>query len=345
VAVLLVLLAHSTVAFPYIPFFRWVDSYGSLGVQLFFVLSGFLITKILLESKSSSNFFRNFYMRRALRIYPLYYALLAFVMFSGVVHQHGVRWWPYALYLSNLTYAHGTQPAPLGPVWSLAVEEQFYIVWPFLVAGLSRRNLERVCLVTIAGAICLRLSGAMQLHNTLVQLDALAAGGLVACRFDQIAIWRPFSRWVACLLPLGINLPAGHWNNLSQTLQVVGSVALLIVLLEDKASSSQIFRFAPLRFAGKVSYGVYLLHSLIFATVLRSGIYHAAIATRSLPIALLCLAIEFAAAFGIAALSFYFFESPFLRLKRYFNPVPAPANPASRESTQAIAPEQALLRS
>ena len=332
-------------AFPYITLFRWADAYGSLGVQLFFVLSGFLITRILLESKDGANFFRNFYMRRALRIYPLYYALLGFVMFSGVVHQHGVHWWPYALYVSNLFYGHSKQPAPLGPVWSLAVEEQFYIVWPFLVAGLSRRNLERVCLATIAGAVCLRLTGVMQLHNTLVQLDALAAGGLVACRFDQIARWRPISRWIACLLPLGINLPAGLWNNLSQTLQVAGSLALLIVLLDDKAPTSEGFRAAPLRYAGKISYGVYLLHSLIFATVLRSGMYRAAIAAKSLPLALLCVAIEFALAFLLATLSFYGFESPFLRLKRYFESAVGPADRAIRESTKAIAPDPALLRS
>ena len=135
-AVLLVLLAHSAIAFTRVPAMRWIEGYGNLGVQLFFVLSGFLITRILLDTKDTPHFFRNFFVRRALRIYPLYYALLGFVVFSGLVHQHGVRWWPYILYLSNIIYGAGREPSPLGPVWSLAVEEQFYLVWPFVVSVL-----------------------------------------------------------------------------------------------------------------------------------------------------------------------------------------------------------------
>ncbi len=192
-AVFLVLLAHSAIAFTRVPAFSWIDNYGSLGVQLFFVLSGFLITRILLETKDTPNFFRNFFVRRALRIYPLYYALLFFVMFSGVVHQHAVRWWPYIFYLSNIVYGHTVEPSPLAPVWSLAVEEQFYLVWPFVVSVISRRALERLCVAMIVGAICLRLTGALQFHNTLLQLDALGAGALIACRWDKIASWRPYA--------------------------------------------------------------------------------------------------------------------------------------------------------
>src|SRR6201996_2853221 len=150
-AILLVLLAHSTDVFTGVPFFRWIDGYGSLGVQLFFVLSGFLITRILLDTRDTPYYFRNFFAKRSLRIYPLYYALLIFVMFSGLVHQHGVRWWPYTLFLSNLVYGDTTQPAPLGPVWTLAVEEQFYIFWPVIVSFLPRRRLEQLCYTIITG--------------------------------------------------------------------------------------------------------------------------------------------------------------------------------------------------
>ncbi|MDX6462167.1 MAG: hypothetical protein QOH35_5173 [Acidobacteriaceae bacterium] len=319
-AVLLVLLAHSAIAFTRVPSFKWIDHYGSLGVQLFFVLSGFLITKILLDSKDTPHFFRNFYVRRALRIYPIYYALLGFVMFSGVVHEHGVRWWPYVLYLSNVIYGNTTQPAPLGPVWSLAVEEQFYLLWPLIVSVLSRRSLERFCFTMIIGAICLRFTGFLQLHNTLLQLDALAAGALVACRFDQIASWRPSARFVACLFPLGVSLPAGFWNNLSQTVQVVGSTALLAVLLDNGAAISRVFRTPALRYLGRVSYGVYLLHSLVFAAFLRSRFGHSVIQSGSAMAAILCMIGQFSIVLAIATLSFYFFESPFLRLKRYYEP-------------------------
>ena len=346
-AVMLVLLAHSTVAFAYVPLFRWTDAYGSLGVQLFFVLSGFLITRILLDTKDSTNFFRNFYMRRALRIYPLYYALLLLVMFSGAVHQHGVTWWPYALFVSNEVYRHvATQPAPLGPVWSLAVEEQFYLVWPLLVAAVPRKWLPRVCLLIIASAVCLRLTGWMQLHTTLIQLDALVAGGLIACGFEQLAPYRRYARLVACLLPLGVTLKNGLWNDLSQTLQVAGAVALLIVLLDDRALLSKWLRARPFRFVGKISYGVYLLHSLIFAWFLRSSLYRYAVQKQSLAVALFYLLAETALAIGVATLSFYLFETPFLRLKRFFesSPVPRRAADQSQMATAEVS-EPALLSS
>ncbi len=319
-AVLLVLLAHSAIEFIHVPYFRLVDNYGSLGVQLFFVLSGFLITRILLDSKDRPHFFRNFFARRALRIYPLYYALLAFVVFSGTVHQHGVHWWAYVLYVSNLVYGNTTQPAPLGPVWSLAVEEQFYLLWPLIVYALSRRSLERLCFAMIIGTIGLRFTGLLQLHNTLLQLDALAAGALVACRLEQIAGWRPSARFVACLLPLGLSLPAGFWNNLSQTVQALSGMALLVLLLDDGAVISRRFRAPALRYLGKISYGVYLLHSLVFAAFLRSGFGQSVIRSGSAIGALLCLAGEFCIVLAIASVSFYLFESPFLRLKRYYEP-------------------------
>jgi peptidoglycan/LPS O-acetylase OafA/YrhL len=317
-AVLLVLLAHSAIAFTRVPAFRWIDGYGSLGVQIFFVLSGFLITRILLDSKDAPHFFRNFFVRRSLRIYPLYYALLGFVVFSGVVHQHGVRWWPYVLYVSNIVVGNKTQPSPLGPVWSLAVEEQFYLLWPFIVSVLSRRSLERLCITMIIGAICLRFSGVLQLQNTLLQVDALAAGALVACRFNQIASWRVPACFVACLLPLGIGLPGGFWNNLSRTVQALSSMALLVVLLGNGIAISWLFRAPVLRYLGRISYGVYLLHSLVFAAFLRSRLGLSVIQSGSATAAVLCMLGEFCLVLAIATVSFYLFENQFLRLKRYF---------------------------
>jgi peptidoglycan/LPS O-acetylase OafA/YrhL len=342
-AVLLVLLAHSAIAFTRVPSLKWIDGYGSLGVQLFFVLSGFLITGILLDSKGTPYFFRNFFVRRGLRIYPLYYALLGFVVFSGVVHRHGVHWWPYILYLSNF-FGGITQPAPLGVAWSLAVEEQFYLLWPFIVSVLSLRSLERFCFATIICASCLRITGVLALHNTLLQLDALAAGALIACRLDQIASWRPSARFFACLLPLGVSLPVGLWNNLSQTLQVLSSAALLIVLLDNQAASSDLFRAPALRYLGKVSYGIYLLHSLVFAAFLRSRVGLSVIQSGSAIGAILCLIGEFILVLAIASVSFYFFESPFLRLKRYFEQQEKPDPRASvndRKDMNPLAPTQA----
>jgi peptidoglycan/LPS O-acetylase OafA/YrhL len=336
-AVFLVLLAHSATVFTGVPSFKWIDSYGNMGVQLFFVLSGFLITRILLDTKDTPHFFRNFFVRRGLRIYPLYYALLAFVVFAGVVHQHGVRWWPYVLYLSNIIYGSGTEPAPLKPVWSLAVEEQFYLVWPFVVSILSRRALERLCVIIIIGTVGLRLTGVLAFHNTLLQLDALAAGALIACRFDKIALWRPYALFVACLLPLGFSLPIGFLNNVSQTIQALGGAALLIVLLDNEVFISRAFRAPALRYLGKISYGVYLIHSLVFAAFLRSHLGIAAIASGSALVAAGCLIGEFTIVLAIATVSFYFFESPLLRLKRYFEPESRQANKDEKMDVHSVA--------
>jgi peptidoglycan/LPS O-acetylase OafA/YrhL len=310
---------------------------------MFFVLSGFLITRILLDSKGAPHFFRNFFVRRALRIYPLYYALLAFVVFSGVVHQHGVHWWPYLLYLSNLVYGRGSQPSPLKPVWSLAVEEQFYLLWPFIVSVLSRRNFERLCVTIVVGAISLRFAGMLPFHNTLLQLDALAAGALVACRFEQIASWRPIARVVACLLPLGVSVPFAFWNSLSQTIQAFGSAALLIILLSPDAALSPVFRMPALRYLGKISYGVYLLHSLIFAAFLRSRLGSVAHSGSAIA-AILCIIGEFSIVLALATASFYFFENPFLRLKRYYEPERAgqPESTVSSKDIKTLAPGEAV---
>ncbi len=311
---------------------------------MFFVLSGFLITRILLDSKEAPHFFRNFFVRRALRIYPLYYALLAFVVFSGVVHQHGVHWWPYALYVSNLIYGHGNQPSPLKPVWSLAVEEQFYLLWPLIVFALSRRNFERLCIAIIIGAISLRFAGILPFHNTLLQLDALGAGALVACRFDQIASWRPTARVMACLLPLGVSVPFAFWNSLSQTIQAFGSAALLIILLNNNAVLSPTFRVPALRYLGKISYGVYLLHSLIFAAFLRSRLGFLVVRGGSAVEATLCIIGEFSVVLALASASFYVFESPFLRLKRYYEQEKAgqTVNTGSSQDIKTLAPGEAV---
>jgi peptidoglycan/LPS O-acetylase OafA/YrhL len=141
---------------------------------------------------------------------------------------------------------------------------------------------------------------------------------LVACRFDKIAYWRLPACFIACLLPLGIGHPVGFWNNLSQTVQALSSMALLVVLLGNGLLISRLFRAPALRYLGKVSYGVYLLHSLVFAAFLRSRLGLSVIQSGSALGAVLCMLAGFGLVLAIATVSFYLFESPFLRFKRYF---------------------------
>src|SRR3984885_11738011 len=139
-AVLSVLL-HNTDVDPAFPL-GFIAANGWMGVDLFFVLSGFLITGILVDTKNSDGYFRNFYVRRCLRIWPLYYSLLFFMFvivrflsqseFQAVV-QTSSPWWAFPLFLQNFLLPISTNAAgPLGVTWSLAIEEQFYLVWPLV---------------------------------------------------------------------------------------------------------------------------------------------------------------------------------------------------------------------
>src|SRR5262249_20264383 len=131
-----------------------VADFGWIGVDLFFVLSGFLITGILVDSKEQSNYFRGFYWRRVLRIWPLYYGLVLLVYLIGPHLRLAANWnissyapWIYVFFLQNILIPDwGIYP--LTPTWSLAIEEQFYLIWPLAVRFLSTRIL-RACLIAI----------------------------------------------------------------------------------------------------------------------------------------------------------------------------------------------------
>ena len=214
VAILAVLCFHLTDILGVSASSSWIDrgvhkvfAQGWMGVDLFFVLSGLLITGVLLDAEGTSHYFRNFYMRRVLRIFPLYYAVVGFYLVIlpiiaprisaeyGVVVGNPIYYW---LYFSNHAIAQGLAGGKqqfvgvLGPTWSLGVEEQFYLVWPLLVYFLSRRGMVRACVGAVAMAIALRIvllsSGVHWAYiSTLTpcRLDALAIGGLLACLIRQ----------------------------------------------------------------------------------------------------------------------------------------------------------------
>src|SRR5580700_9993704 len=159
-AVLLVLL-HNTNIYP-----SWhlgfISDNGWMGVDLFFVLSGFLITGILLDTKQSAEYFKNFYARRCLRIWPLYYSALLFMFVilpllrpteaAAIFAPRSSPWWAYPLYLQNfLVPIPSKATGLLGVTWPLAVEEQFYLCWPLAVRFCTESQLRRITL----GVICL----------------------------------------------------------------------------------------------------------------------------------------------------------------------------------------------
>src|SRR5436190_1183897 len=193
VAILMVIFHNQTPKYPSLHLQR-IFANGWMGVDLFFVLSGFLITGILIDAPHSADYFGNFYARRCLRIWPLYYALLLFMFVviprvqpaSAVdLFERSSPWWSYPLFLQNFLVRIPTNAAgPLAVTWSLAIEEQFYLVWPWVVRYSSLAQLRRLALLVIGLSPALRLAlsayGVNLYTNVFCRLDGLMAGALLA---------------------------------------------------------------------------------------------------------------------------------------------------------------------
>jgi peptidoglycan/LPS O-acetylase OafA/YrhL len=317
----------------------WV---GRLGVNLFFVLSGFLITGLLVDSKQRPDYYSRFYIRRALRILPAYLLTILLLIFVWSAP------WKFVglslLYLSNLTPLWGI--AISYPVlWSLAVEEHFYFLWPTIVRNLKVPLLVAICVAIILLSPVSRLAGFFLSHNagpsayvcneyTWNSSDGLACGALLALwlRFSnpsRRAVWRAVSvLFVIALLIWTLFFPWGIWTRqtpFGASLQVVPwhllFVALLaFFLLVGTSPWKQLVNSKILRFFGDISYGLYLYHLLAFfaldALANRASISW--LALQPLSALLLRFLIGATLAIAVSFLSRRFLEDPFLALKTKF---------------------------
>lgn len=236
---------------------------GPMGVRLFFVLSGLLITGILIrarqEASSRMGVWRAFMARRALRILPAAYVVLAVAWLAGVpgMRQHG--WW-HVSYLSNVLFARqGDYDDGLAHFWSLAVEEQFYLLWPAVILLVPIRALPAVlAALCVASGLCRGWVASFDefaaWHLLPTKLDALAFGGLLA--LVTVSPW-----WLvvsgAAVLGLGLT---GLWPNVTSEWGLIGISAAVIVWLASRGS--RFFEWSPLVALGTISYGVYLWHAL-----------------------------------------------------------------------------------
>jgi peptidoglycan/LPS O-acetylase OafA/YrhL len=295
------------------------------GVDLFFVLSGFLITTILLQARPGDwHEVRNFYIRRSLRIFPLYYAvLIAVVLFGGAVSP------PFWVYLQNLWIALAeplklTYPAGPNHFWSLAVEEQFYLVWPFLILFLPRRWLAGVMWAGVVVPLVLR---ALLVHTsvdlfyfTFTRLDGLAAGALLAFYYHRGTLGRVrgllWALGAICLLSLLSERLISHgsgagWVQIVKYTSAAGFYTAVIGLLITQADSAvhRCLRSRPMREVGRVSYGLYVYHPFVFLF----AAHHLA-AWNLLARTVFC----FGGSFALAIASFHAFESPITNLKKRF---------------------------
>lgn len=320
---------------------------GWMGVDLFFVLSGFLITGILVDTKRSESYFKNFYVRRCLRIWPLYYSLLLFMFvvirflnpsqFHAVLEQSS-PWWAFPLFLQNFLLPISTNAAgPLGVTWSLAIEEQFYLLWPLVVRFCSRTQLRRFAVLEICISPALRYY--LSLHhvdlytNVFCRLDGLMAGAFLAVlvRSDTFV---PSKLLKGAWILLGITAPLAFVTEAFHARWIVFSFTALA-----SASFIYVSLFSPRKwlqalvtnrfmiYTGTISYGLYLLHKIPSGMV--ETLHWDQHPFLLLPIIVL-------ASYAIAALSWNLLEKPFLRLKRFFE---ARLDPSDRPNNPlAIAP-------
>jgi peptidoglycan/LPS O-acetylase OafA/YrhL len=313
---------------------------GHLGVRLFFVLSGYLITGILLRCRSSieahqsdaATALRHFYIRRFLRIFPPYYALLALMAVTNFPGVRNTLWW-HASYASNILFAvQGSwTPWVTSHFWSLAVEEQFYLVWPFLILLVPRSRLRIVVIAIAVSAPLFRLIGLLIGANetalyvaTPASLDALGLGSLLALCADQPAAWRRLIRLGLISIPLtfitfGILLVTDQpWLNyvVYETVVAVALACLVGKTAEGFGGlSGKLLSLRPLQYVGKISYGIYLYHLFVLAAFSKLlGIARLPLLDKGPVLFLIVGSITVA----MAALSWKFLEQPFNGLKRHF---------------------------
>jgi peptidoglycan/LPS O-acetylase OafA/YrhL len=363
IAILMVLVFHFRLAAAVGPRI-WIDEFalktsiaGWTGVDLFFVLSGFLITGILLDAKiSGERYFRNFYSRRVLRIFPAYYLFLGAVLIAlpliGLV-GHAARdalWddsgW-YAVYLANIQLPvdgrSGAEVSYAGHLWSLAVEEQFYLVWPALVLLLDRRSLLAACAGFIIGAPIVRIVLAQQGIDstwgymlTPARMDALAVGGFIAIAARGSWDLRSWLRWLwpVAVVAVGVLItlaasreflsPYDAWVQgvgFSAVALLFGVVLLAAITAQPESRVHRALTVIPLTSLGRYSYALYLVHWPV-ATILAQH-FHAAdtvptLFGSSLPASLVFSLAAGAISFALAWASYHLWEKHFLKLKARF---------------------------
>lgn len=328
-----------------------VTEAGWIGVELFFVLSGFLITGILLdeparsssEEGSSPNWtasLKGFYIRRSLRIFPLYYAFLVLYFLVAPLFAPSlarpfaeVKW--YWVYLSNWSCLWWGVLPGLGHVWSLAVEEQFYLVWPWLVGGLSRRFFLSICLSIVIVAFgarlgfwAIKIDDAWIYCSTVTRMDALAIGALLALGLRS-EVWRAriaSKRGRVSIAVVGalllLMVKTHGMNRHNPLVQIVGYLLIAVasaalVAYAAWPSPPRLLAHPVLRFFGRYSYGIYIIHAplkhLAFDTWKPTIEAH----LESHPVAtdVAFILVLTAVTIGVALVSWTVLEKPCLRLK------------------------------
>ena len=343
--------AHEVNPAAYTGFLRFYYNFtvlGSTGVDLFFILSGFLITGILIDTAYEKGIFKNFYIRRALRIFPLYYLCLA--LFTVVCLASGkdifsdMSWLTHLFYLQNWSVLYNFDSYMyLNHTWSLAVEEQFYLLWPFLFLAVYKRSMKMtivMCLVLILSSGILRSVfyhqdfQKLSYSATICRLDGLILGALLAvlCKNYKAYMRKHIDVFLYCMVVTSLvvvvmAISSADYNAFHGLLISLGLVVcnifyaclLVCIFLGGMRSGiCALFRNKYLQGIGRVSYGVYIVHVPVMIVI---GYYMVSYEMTYWWNHILLLIGGSVVSVILALLSYKFFESPILRLKSKYAPL------------------------
>lgn len=339
---------------------------GWAGVSLFFALSGFLITGILWDSLGGEHWWRNFYIRRSLRIFPLYYLVL--IVVTAIAVGMGYPWKTTSklsiefLYLTDIPGLWSTMwgsplEAHLVHFWSLAVEEQFYLIWPFVLLGFAknRKGVLRICVAVWIVSFAFRLAAdgfgwtwLWAHHFLLSRAGELCAGAWLSLALrdtpETVAKILKSARWAFLLslsalialivLSPGLSLMDRYWSTYGVAALSIFSCAMIAMCLRP-GPIRLIFQNSILRWLGKISYGIYVYHFLLFEVF--QDLTHA-IAPNASPLAsqILLVFVGGCGTLLISCLSFYTFERAFLSLKDKLAGSSRPASAPSAAREQVV---------
>lgn len=312
--------------------FKKISIIGQTGVSLFFVLSGFLITRILLFNKTSDKYFSTFYIRRALRIFPLYYLFLILFYYVAPLivdlpkSSFSTQFY-YWIYLQN--FANTFNWLSYGPphFWSLAVEEHFYLFWPLIIYYLDNKKVVFTILLLLVVALLTRIylnSQSLEVfYFTFSRIDELVFGALLALmELNNLFLSKYAKRYFILFIISSIPtillwvLFSGATNSVVQVikfpLMAINYFALVayVISISKQSIVTKILTTRFFTFTGKISYGLYVYHPLCFMILtfkFHTGNYFINFLTA------------FIATYLIASISYYTFESKFLKFKSRFS--------------------------